>query len=328
MVSTIQSTPLKLNKLVSLVKKGSYRVVGLDSVGMLSWWVLIEFSEGDYAGSLSDLTLKIGGKIKLGLHSYVDLSEKLGIDFELDTFEIDFDPNNQNSFIFSTSNGIYYSKLYNQSEDSVSLKGGPFVRKLESSSVGDFVKVTSISFSDQGFILVGFEEGSIGLYNSDFSNPLSIWYNAWETAVQVIKWWTIYFSDSKTKGSQADKNSISKNMVTDSHFSSRLCEFFVIDMNENFYIWNLNKNIHKSIHKINFAEKHGGIDDQSLTRSIISNTWVDQSFYTGFRVIGNKMAFYFMNFKKGTKISKDKIESENKKSVKLLKILPSNAVSI
>ena len=145
MVSTIQSTPLKLNKLVSLVKKGSYRVVGLDSVGMLSWWVLIEFSEGDYAGSLSDLTLKIGGKIKLGLHSYVDLSEKLGIDFELDTFEIDFDPNNQNSFIFSTSNGIYYSKLYNQSEDSVSLKGGPFVRKLESSSVGDFVKVTPMN---------------------------------------------------------------------------------------------------------------------------------------------------------------------------------------
>jgi hypothetical protein len=38
-----------------------------------------------------------------------------------------------------------------------------------------------------------------------------------------------------------------------------------------------------------------------------------------------KVVFYFMNFKKGTKISKDKIESENRKSVKLLKILPSNA---
>jgi hypothetical protein len=173
---------------VSLVKKGSYRIVGLDSAGVLSCWVLIEFSEGDYAGSLADLTLKVGGKIKLGLHSTVDLSDKLGIDFELDTFEIDFDPNDQNSFIFSTSNGVYYSKLYNQSDDSVSLKGGPFVRKLESSSVGDFVRVTSISFSDQGFILVGFEEGSIGLYNSEFSNPLSIWYNACETAVQVIKW--------------------------------------------------------------------------------------------------------------------------------------------
>lgn len=58
--------------------------------------------------------------------------------------------------------------------------------------------------------------------------------------------------------------------VSDSRFASRLCEFFVVDVNENFYIWNLNKNIHKSIHKINFGEKHGGVIDNS--KSIISNT--------------------------------------------------------
>jgi len=34
-----------------------------------------------------------------------------------------------------------------------------------------------------------------------------------------------------------------------------------------------------------------------------------------------------MNFKKGTKISKDKIEEENGKSEKLLKILPSNTLN-
>lgn len=96
-------------------------------------------------------------------------------------------------------------------------------------------------------------------------------------------------------------------------------------MNENFYIWNLNKNIHKSIHKINFAEKHGGVVEDSTMKSLISNTCPDQSFYTGFVIKDDKVVFYFMNFKKGTKISKDKIEAENKKSVKLLKILPSNA---
>lgn len=65
-------------------------------------------------------------------------------------------------------------------------------------------------------------------------------------------------------------NSTHESEASDSRFASRLCEFFVIDVNENFYIWNLNKNIHKSIHKINFAEKHGGIVDNS--KSIISNT--------------------------------------------------------
>jgi hypothetical protein len=56
----------------------------------------------------------------------------------------------------------------------------------------------------------------------------------------------------------------SESVATDSRFASRLCEFFVIDMNENFYIWNLNKNIHKSIHKIDFVDKHGGVDEGSL----------------------------------------------------------------
>ena len=97
-------------------------------------------------------------------------------------------------------------------------------------------------------------------------------------------------------------------------------------MNENFYIWNLNKNIHKSIHKINFAEKHGGIPSDSMMKCLISNTCPDQSFYTGFAIKGDQVNFYFMNFKKGTKITKDKIEAENKKSTKLLKILPSNTV--
>lgn len=168
----------EITKLVSLVKKGSYRIVALDNIGILSSWILIESSEGDFAGSLTDLTLNVGGKIKLALHGSVNLSDKLNIIYDSDTFEIDFDPKDHNTFIFSTSEGMFYSKLYNQSHDSTSTKGGPVVRKLDTSSIGDLIRVTSISFSDQGFVLVGFEEGSIGLYNVNFSSPLSIWYNA------------------------------------------------------------------------------------------------------------------------------------------------------
>ena len=308
----------EITKLVSLVKQGSYRVVAIDNVGKLSSWILIEFSEGNWAGSLADLTMKVGGKMKLALHSEIDLSDKLKIMYDPETFEIDFDPNDHNSFIFSTSDGMYYSKLYNQVDDNVTKSGGPIVRTLDTTSVGELIRVTSISYSDQGFILTGFEDGSIGIYHIDFSSPISIWYNSWETAVKTIKWWTIYFSEGRSSQNFHSENS--KNDVSDSRFTSRLWEFFVIDINENFYIWNLNKNIHKSIHKINFAEKHGGIIANS--ESLISNTWSDQSFYTGFCVKENQVVFYFMNFKKGTKISKDKIVTENQKSIKLLKIQP------
>ena len=37
---------------------------------------------------------------------------------------------------------------------------------------------------------------------------------------------------------------------------TRMCEFFVIDKSEQFYIFNLSKSLSKSAHVINFAEKH------------------------------------------------------------------------
>jgi hypothetical protein len=59
-----------------------------------------------------------------------------------------------------------------------------------------------------------------------------------------------------------------------------------------------------------------------VNKSLISNTCPDQSFYTGFTVKDHQVVFYFMNFKKGSKITKDKIELENEKSVKLIRIQP------
>lgn len=169
---------MEITKLLSLVRKGSYRIIAIDNTGKLSSWVLIEFNEGDIAGSLADLTLKVGGKIKLALLNSVDLGEKLNIIYDPETFEIDFDPNDHNSFMFSTSDGLYFTKLYNQADDTVSSKGGPIIRQMDTSSVGEFIRVTSISYSDRGFVLTGFEDGSIGLFHIDFSSPLTIWYNS------------------------------------------------------------------------------------------------------------------------------------------------------
>jgi len=42
---------------------------------------------------------------------------------------------------------------------------------------------------------------------------------------------------------------------------TRMCEFFVIDKSEQFYIFNLSKSLSKSAHVINFAEKHQSQQD-------------------------------------------------------------------
>lgn len=42
--------------------------------------------EGDAAGSIADLTLCISGKIKLVLNGVINLQEKMGIDFDSESF--------------------------------------------------------------------------------------------------------------------------------------------------------------------------------------------------------------------------------------------------
>jgi len=47
---------------------------------------------------------------------------------------------------------------------------------------------------------------------------------------------------------------------------TRLCEFFAIDMSEDFLIWNLSKSMNKPAHVIHFADKHDSLNDHSLYR--------------------------------------------------------------
>jgi len=47
-------------------------------------------------------------------------------------------------------------------------------------------------------------------------------------------------------------------------FMSRMCEFFVIDKSEHFYIYNLSKSVHKPAHVINFTQKHQSMEASEL----------------------------------------------------------------
>ena len=56
----------------------------------------------------------------------------------------------------------------------------------------------------------------------------------------------------------------------------------------------------------------------------ISTTCWDQSFFTAFALKDYSVNLYLMNFKKGSTISKEKLNSENKKSLRVIKTLPTN----
>jgi hypothetical protein len=109
-------------------------------------------------------------------------------------------------------------------------------------------------------------------------------------------------------------------------FAARICEFFAIDQNEDFQIWNLNKSEHKPAHVIKFSDKHKSSEVNKLYR--ISTTCSDQSFFTAFALQDYAVIMYFMNFKKGSSITQKKLIVENEKSQKILKKLPSNLSSM
>lgn len=58
----------------------------MDEQGLLTQWVVVRLKEGDAAGSIADLTLCISGKIKLVLNGIIDLQEKIGMDFDSESF--------------------------------------------------------------------------------------------------------------------------------------------------------------------------------------------------------------------------------------------------
>ena len=45
---------------------------------------------------------------------------------------------------------------------------------------------------------------------------------------------------------------------------NRLCEFFVMDTAEDFYIWNITRNMDKPARVISFSQKHASLGNSSL----------------------------------------------------------------
>jgi hypothetical protein len=111
----------------------------------LSQWIVVWLKEGDPAGSIADLNLCIQGKVKLVLNGLTNLEEKLGLNFESESFQIDFNPSDKNSFVFSTKFGLYFSKI-NKTWGEIFQT--PSIWKLDTSTISECAIVTSISYAD------------------------------------------------------------------------------------------------------------------------------------------------------------------------------------
>lgn len=92
------------------------------------------------------------------------------------------------------------------------------------------------------------------IYHNSFTSPVTSWLNACNLPVVKITWSTVY--NNGTDEGSAGKGG--------SRFMNRLCEFFAIDTNEDFYIWNITKNMDRPARVINFGKKHESLGVSKL----------------------------------------------------------------
>lgn len=129
---------------------------------------------------------------------------------------------------------------------------------------------TALSMSDKGFLLAAFSCGSICIFDKDYTNPLTVWYHTTDFPISQIKWCKLFFDDSDIK---EEEKMVKAPTGEQGYSSNRICEFFAIDQNECFQIWNLQQFKKKPAKTINFSEKHVSDADNKIFR--ISNTCPD-----------------------------------------------------
>jgi hypothetical protein len=170
--------------------------------------------------------MSIGGRFKL-IENFSEnlmfMSDVIGhgdIQDISQSLELEFDASDPSTFFFSTVEGLF---KFNRR-----LQTAP--TKLEKVGLG---APTCLSMSDKGYLLAGFSCGSIALYHSDYTSPLTVWYHACKYAVTQIKWCLLYFQDDTSQQTSTkkkdDDSGYSEYIPSYVKYATRLCEFFAID---------------------------------------------------------------------------------------------------
>ncbi|XP_046525731.1 cytoplasmic dynein 2 intermediate chain 1 isoform X3 [Equus quagga] len=167
----------------------SFHIASLDQSGVLNMWVVVELPKADIAGSISDLGLIPGGRIKLVHSAVIQLSDSLshkGYEFwgTTQTLNIKFLPSDPNHFIVGTDIGLI---SHGTRQD---LRVSPKLFKPQQHGMRP-VKVNVIDFSPFGepMFLAGCSDGSIRLYQLTSEYPLMQWNNSTGgRAVTSLQW--------------------------------------------------------------------------------------------------------------------------------------------
>ncbi|XP_067864101.1 cytoplasmic dynein 2 intermediate chain 1 isoform X6 [Heptranchias perlo] len=196
----------------------SFQLASLDESGLLNLWVVVELQKADLAGSLTDLGLIPGGKVKLIHSSSIDVSSffprnlmQLG---SPQTLSIRFLPSDPNHFFIGTDIGFVSHGTRH------GLQVAPKLYKPQINGARP-VQVTSIDFCHFGkpMFLVGCSDGTIRLHSVTTERPVMQWNESTQgRSVRTVLW-----------------------------ALTRPGMFFVLDASSRVYVWDLLQNDSKPV---------------------------------------------------------------------------------
>ncbi|XP_038153811.1 cytoplasmic dynein 2 intermediate chain 1 isoform X2 [Cyprinodon tularosa] len=156
----------------------SFQLASLDESGMLNIWVVVELPKGNEAGSLTDLGLRPGGKVKL-LHSSSLLTVQrpllkvAGTARPFQTMLLKYHPTDSNQFFIGTNLGLVSHGTSHGLKTPPQFYGFQEVEERT-------VDINSIHFSPfrPNLFLVGCADGSIRLHTVNHEQPVAEWKNS------------------------------------------------------------------------------------------------------------------------------------------------------
>ncbi|CAF4506430.1 unnamed protein product, partial [Rotaria sp. Silwood2] len=164
----IRVLPLRTTNLTNKVDRStnSFSLASLDRDGLIIIWSVVELMQSDEAGSIADLGLKPGGRVRMTQTSSIQIKQSIHMardsiqayDLSCPISDVD------NLYVASNANAVYHMTRYGE-------MGSPSKLRI-SSDIESQIEVTCLAFNPiiNKLLLVGTGHGQLNLYTTGRGN--------------------------------------------------------------------------------------------------------------------------------------------------------------
>ncbi|CAF3691933.1 unnamed protein product [Rotaria sordida] len=180
----IRVLPLRTTNMANKVDRStnSFSLASLDRDGLIIIWSVVELMQSDEAGSIADLGLKPGGRVRMTQTSSIQIKQSIHMardsiqayDLSCPTSDVD------NFYVASNANAVYHMTRYGE-------MGSPSKLRI-SSDTGSQIEVTCLAFNPiiNKLLLVGTGHGQLNLYTTGRDEPILTWPQAFRSSSVVL----------------------------------------------------------------------------------------------------------------------------------------------